>query len=301
MNFWDHLEVLRTILLRSLFIIVTATIICFMLHKPILDFLSQPLSSISPNSSLIKYKSIQRIKIENPLSSSIVIPTPKSVENLSLTNAEYVTPTKIKLFSNGSISYDHFNSLHHLQTIGPLEGFTTTLKLSLWLGIVGSSPLWLLLFFSFIAPGLFPKEKKWSILFIGLVIFFSVIGMLFAFYVTLPLTNQFLFKFNSEISVNMWSLSQYIDYALFIMLSNGLCGSFFVFSLFLVHFQVISYQTMKSKRRYIILFIFILSALLTPPDVLTQCLLAFPLLIAYEFLIIYGKFKSKNKALIKAV
>jgi sec-independent protein translocase protein TatC len=179
-----------------------------------------------------------------------------------------------------------------LVVLGPLDGFLTALKTSFWVGLVVTSPLWTFLTMRFIAPALQPKERKWVIPFILFSLIFMSLGVAFSYYITIPLANQFLSSFNEEIGVNMWTLSSYLDYTLILLLSNALAFEISVFLLFLVHYGAISASRLSDLRKYAIVAIFIISAILTPPDVFTQFMLAIPLMIIYELAIIYAKIRS---------
>jgi sec-independent protein translocase protein TatC len=178
-----------------------------------------------------------------------------------------------------------------LVVLGPLDGFLTALKTSFWAGLVTTSPIWTFFIMGFIAPALNPKERKWVLPFIFFSLLFLSLGMLFSYYVTIPLANQFLSSFNEEIGINMWTLSSYLDYTLILLLSNALAFELSVILLFLVHYGVISSERLIGLRRYAIVIIFILAAILTPPDIFTQLMLAIPLMIIYELAILYAKFR----------
>jgi sec-independent protein translocase protein TatC len=178
-----------------------------------------------------------------------------------------------------------------LVVLGPLDGFLTALKTSFWVGLVTTSPLWTFLVMGFIAPALNPKERKWVLPFIFFSLFFLSLGILFSYYVTIPLANEFLSSFNEEIGINMWTLSSYLDYTLILLLSNALAFELSVILLFLVHYGVISSERLIGSRRYAIVTIFILAAILTPPDIFTQLMLAIPLMIIYELAILYAKLR----------
>lgn len=180
-----------------------------------------------------------------------------------------------------------------LVVLGPLDGFLTALKTSFWVGLVATSPIWTLFILGFIVPALQPKEKRWVIPFIIFSLLFLTMGILFSYYLTIPLANQFLSSFNEEIGINMWTLSSYLDYTLILLLTNALAFELSVILLFLVHYGAISAERLIGLRRYAIVSIFIIAAILTPPDIFTQFMLAIPLMILYEFAILYAKFSSK--------
>jgi sec-independent protein translocase protein TatC len=114
-----------------------------------------------------------------------------------------------------------------------------------------------------------------------------------AFYVTIPLANDYLLSFNQGIGTNWWSLAHYLNYTLFLMLANAAACELFVAGVFIVHLRLVTAEWLANHRRIIVVSAFILGAILTPPDVLTQCLLAGLLIFLYELLILYARLASK--------
>lgn len=176
-----------------------------------------------------------------------------------------------------------------LVLLGPLEGMLAAIKVSFWIATVGTSPAWLLVLLQFIFPGLKSKEKRMAIAFVLTSIVFVSLGLLFAFYITIPLANQYLLAFNETIGQNLWSLERYLDYTVFLLLANGFAFQLGALGVFAVRLGYLSAEMLISKRRHAIVAAFVLAALLTPPDVLTQLLLAIPLMGLYEGLILYAR------------
>ncbi len=179
--------------------------------------------------------------------------------------------------------------------LSPTEGMTATLKLSFWIGLVGTSPLWLYTIFSFILPAIDLEKRTFFFGFFILALPLFFMGILFSFHVTLPFANRYLMEFNREIGINMWSVTQYIDYTLLLLLGNGLAFEAAALLLIPVHLGILQPETMKKGRRYFIVGAFVIGALFTPPDVFTQILLAVPLIILYEGAILYAGFRKKEK------
>ena len=99
---------------------------------------------------------------------------------------------------------------------------------------------------------------------------------------------MYLFNFNDQLGINRWSLAFYMDYTTLLLLSNALAFEIFAIILLLVHYRLLKAYQMKSKRRHVIVAAFILGAILTPPDIISQLLLALPLILLYEMTIIYS-------------
>jgi len=182
-----------------------------------------------------------------------------------------------------------------LVLLSPLEGIVSVMRISFWTGVVVSSPLWIWSLMRFISPGLHDRERRLTISFLMTSLAFIVIGGAFAFFVTIPLANQYLLAFNQGIGINLWSLERYLDYTLFLILANAIAFECGAIGIFAVRLGVVTAETLSAKRRHAILGAFILATILTPPDVLTQLMLAIPLIALYEGLIIYAKFKTSER------
>ena len=178
-----------------------------------------------------------------------------------------------------------------LVLLSPVEGMRCLLKTSLWIGLVGTSPLWLYFVISFIAPALNQYHRGFIAPFFFVSLVFFALGCSFAFLVTIPLANAYLGLLNREFGENLWTLSNYLDYTIMLLFANGLACEMTVILFFLVHFGIIPWMKMAEKRRFVIVAIFILSAILTPPDVPTQFMLAIPLIGLYELAIFYARFR----------
>lgn len=185
----------------------------------------------------------------------------------------------------------HLIQNEQLKIFGPLEGMAITLKLSLYSSIALTSPFWLYLILAFIAPALQTPRFLLRFWALATTLFFS--GLAFAWTITIPCAIHFLKAFNDEIGDNLWGLSQYIDFTIILLLANGVAFASTSILAFLVHFGTITATQLSNKRRHAIVAIFILSAILTPPDVFTQFLLAIPLMGLYEAVIFYARTRSR--------
>jgi sec-independent protein translocase protein TatC len=179
-----------------------------------------------------------------------------------------------------------------LVVLSPLEGMIMTFKICVWLGIVIASPLWIYFVLQFVLPALTLEEKRMIVPFLSLSALFILLGFVSAYYVTVPLANAYLFGFNQEFALNLWTLSSYLNYTLFLMIANGAACEIGVILFMLVHYRIINAEAMRAYRKHMIVAAFIIAALLTPPDVLTQFMMAIPLIVFYELAILYAQFRQ---------
>jgi len=183
-------------------------------------------------------------------------------------------------------------SVKMLVLFGPLEGVAVVFKVSFWLAIMLTTPLWGWVLFRFLAPGLRPIERSLYLFFLFGSLFAVLGALLVAWNFTLPLSNQYLYQFNSGIGNNLWGINQYLDYFLLLILGHSVAIEAIFILLFLVHKGVFSADWLKGKRRMMMVLAFIIGAILTPPDVLSQALLALPLIAGYEIAILYAKLRT---------
>lgn len=290
-SFWGHLETFRKTLLRILFIIVSSILLCFIFYQPIFTTLSRPLTTLEPANE----ERLESFRIQNTQTTAKIITLPeKSI--LSTDLSHQITPLNNGSYSiapGGSLVYAKIKN-PELVVLSPLEGMMIALKTSFWIGTFLSSPLWLLVLAKFFLPGLHFSEKKMIFSFILTSVVFVLMGCLFAYFVTIPIANQYLFTFNQSMGSNLWSVGNYLDYTLFLLIANGIAFECGVLGIFAVRLNILTAETLAANRRMAILGAFIVAALLTPPDVLTQFMLAIPLIALYEAVIVYARLKGKG-------
>lgn len=292
LSIWEHIAQFRTVLLRVFAVILAGSILAFCFHKEIFSLLTFPLKSNTP----LSYQEIKKERISNPTPENQIISLgSKNIVSSYVVSATELQPGVFRLSPNGVLEVEYTIPKNSLILLSPLEGFLVSMKISLWTGIAATSPAWLFLILQFILPALGASERKILFPFFGLSYLFLSIGFCFAFFFTIPIANHYFEIFNSGLGQNYWSLSQYIDYTLTLLLSNALAFELGLFLIFLVHLKFIITSQLVGKRKTMIVIAFILGAILTPPDVLTQVLLAVPLILLYECIILYSRLIEKTK------
>jgi sec-independent protein translocase protein TatC len=173
--------------------------------------------------------------------------------------------------------------------------FFVALKVSFFAGLIFALPIILWQLWLFIAPGLYDNEKKMVLPFVvgGSVMFAT--GVLFAYYVVTPFGFKFLITFGSFLYTPLINIEDYVGFFTKILLGFGIAFELPVVAYFLGLIGLITDRTLIYFFRYAIVMIFILAALLTPPDVLTQVLMAAPLIILYGASIVILKFVNPEK------
>ena len=175
--------------------------------------------------------------------------------------------------------------------INVTEAFMTKLKIAIILGIILASPIILWQIWSFVAPGLKPAERKFVLRMIPVIIILFVAGIVFAFFTVFQIATRFLLQFGGDIMSPMITIGKYISFALNFLIPFGLVFELPVVVYILAKLNIISHEFLVKNRKYALLVVFILAAALTPgPDVISQLLMAAPLLILYEVSIFIAKF-----------
>jgi sec-independent protein translocase protein TatC len=169
-----------------------------------------------------------------------------------------------------------------LIVLSPLELYVTYLKLAVLAAVFAASPFVLLQLWLFVAPGLYPQEKRWIAPFVVFGTLFFIGGGAFAFYVVLPLGFKYVLAMMPETIESQYSVAIYFSLVTQLMLAFALVFELPLVMWILSAAGIVEPRTYSRIRRYWIVAAFIVAAILTPPDPITQCLMAAPLLTFYE-------------------
>ena len=175
------------------------------------------------------------------------------------------------------------------------EPFFTALKVAFFTGFIASLPIIFWQIWLFVAPGLYEHEKKYVFPFVlGATVMF-ISGGAFAYYVVVPFGFTFLVNFGSQLFTALPSIGEYVGFFTKLIFGFGLAFELPVITFFLASIGLITDRTLKEFFRYALVIIFLLSALLTPPDVLTQFLMAGPMILLYTLSIYIAKLTNPYK------
>ncbi len=172
---------------------------------------------------------------------------------------------------------------------GVTEAFFTYLKVSFLAGAFLSLPVLFYQLWAFIAPGLYAKEKNLVVPFVIFSTLFFITGASFGYFVVFPFGFQFLLSFATDIIRPFPSLKEYLSFATKLLVAFGLVFEMPLITFFLAKVGIITHRTLSRNRRYFIVIAFLMSAALTPPDVVTQLLMAGPILILFEISVLVAR------------
>jgi len=177
--------------------------------------------------------------------------------------------------------------------IAPQEAFVTNIKIAFFGGLFLSSPVVLYQVWRFISSALKENERKYALIFGPLSFIFFSAGVAFGYFVIVTIGIKFLLGFATDFVNPMISVSKYISFVGMLTLAFGVIFELPLASLFLTKIGIVTPSFLSRKRKHAVVIIFIAAAVFTPPDVITQCLMAGPLLILYEIGIIFSRFAYK--------
>lgn len=255
-GFWDHVDVLRKYLIRSLLAIVIFSITAFF-YK---DFLFNSVILAPGQSSFITYRVLCKLGAALNMPELCITHIPMQLINIEL---------------GGQFQYH--------------------ILISCITGIILAFPFIVYQFWRFIKPALKENEKKYSRGIVFYISTLFLIGVLFGYYVIAPLTINFLASYQlSPLIINNITISSYISTVSGLSLSMGLVFELPVLIFFLTKIGFITPQFLRNKRKYAILIIFIVAGFITPStDMFSQIIVSLPLYLLYELSYYISK-KSKK-------
>lgn len=260
MAFLDHLEELRWRIVKALAAVFVGAIFCFVFSDPIVKILTRPYEEAV-------------FSLEAQRSSNAV----QAVENLvrkwfDLPNPELEPVQELTELPPG----------RRLQALKPMTYFYISLQIAFIGGLILALPAVFYQVWRFIAPGLLSREKRLMIPIISLSVFCFSIGALIAYWIVLPLGLRFFLALEPPDMTSQWAVDEYIGFVLRLIMGFGIVFEMPVMALFLAKIGLLTADRMRSIRRYAVVGIFILGAIFTPPDPISQILMALPLLGLYE-------------------
>ena len=271
MPFLDHLEELRWRLLKALGAIVVGAVICFALSDPIVKILTHPYEEAV-------------LSLEGQRSSDAVEAVQRLVRKwFDLPSAEPPITETMSL-----------PAARRLQALKPMTYFFITLQIAFIGGLILALPAVFYQGWRFIAPGLLSREKRLMIPIISLSVLCFLVGALLAYWIVLPLGLRFFLALEPPDMTSQWAVDEYIGFVLRLIMGFGIVFEMPVMALLLAKVGILTAARMRRIRRYAIVGIFVLGAIFTPPDPVSQILMALPLLLLYEISIWVCKISQRK-------
>ncbi|MDP6794915.1 MAG: twin-arginine translocase subunit TatC [Verrucomicrobiota bacterium] len=307
-SFLEHMEDLRWTLIRCVASVFVAMVVCLAGAPYLVEILAWPLTkarqSLTENqkTSLLKeQKSEIIVRLTEKETFRVPIQTDlldDAREQLALTNssvmlsfqlAPVVRDGKLQLLlqpDTNAVAGDDISPRAgpELKAMGPLSGFLVALKLAFYGGIMLSSPFILFFIGQFTIPALRKKEKKYLIraVIVGGFLFFSGVAFCYFLVMQIALSTSALFANWLTFGADVWRAEEYINFVCKFMLGMGIAFELPVVILLLVKVGVLDYKKLSAFRMYWVVINLVLASILTPPDLVTQILMALPMQFFYE-------------------
>ena len=180
------------------------------------------------------------------------------------------------------------------------EAFFTYLKVAFLSGLILASPVIIYQFWIFVAPGLYKHERRILLPIVFLSTVFFVGGALFGYFIVFPFGFKFFLGFATDTIRPLPSMREYLAFSSKLLLAFGLVFELPIVITFLARLGIVSVDFLKKNRKYALLLFFVAAAIITPPDVVTQIMMAFPLMLLYEISImgarVFGREARKAKS-----
>lgn len=174
--------------------------------------------------------------------------------------------------------------------IGPVAPFLIPMKLTLMVAFLIALPYLFYQLWSFVAPGLYKHEKRLVYPLIASSIFLFYLGIAFVYYLLLPMMFKIIPQFAPEVAVFSPDIAQYLDFTIMMFMAFGFGFEMPIATILLISTGMTTAEKLKTKRPYVIVGAFVVGMLLTPPDVISQIMLAIPMWLLFELGIILSKF-----------
>ncbi len=172
------------------------------------------------------------------------------------------------------------------------EVFLTAVQVAFFTGLILSLPIIFWQLWLFVSPGLYDNEKKYVIPFVLSATFMFLIGAAFCYYVVVPTGFTFLIHFGQKLFSAMINVGDYVGFFTKLVVAFGVAFEMPVITFFLAKIGLVDEKALKGAFRYAVVFIFIFAAIMTPPDVLSQFLMAIPLIGLYGISILVAKYAN---------
>jgi len=173
--------------------------------------------------------------------------------------------------------------------------FLTPFKLAIVVGIFLAMPYVLYQLWAFVAPGLYRHEKRFAVplLVSSIVLFYA--GVAFAYYAVFPVIFAFFATTGPQSVLMMTDINSYLDFVLMLFFAFGLAFEVPVATVLLVMTGLVKLETLTRNRGYVLIGIFVIAAFLTPPDAISQCIMAVPMYLLYEIGIFMARVMQKAR------
>lgn len=308
MSLGDHLDELRMRLILAILGLVIGTIICLFFGRRIITFIQSPYDRIMEKYAESKVEEFQTpwtylsdTFFTNLLRAIDSDPNAPEIDPNVVTYAQKIYADTVAVIVDDpnytkAVAEVHSSASQKLQVLAPADPFIGFMKISLISGLIVSSPWVFYHLWMFVAAGLYSNERRYVRVAVPFSTALFVIGALFFLFVVAPISLGFFLGFGNWMGVSPnWTFQKYISFVTMLMLVFGLGFQTPVAIFVLNRTGLVSIAALKSSRKYVIIAMFALAAIATPPDVISQITLAIPLYALFELGILLSWFAERKK------
>jgi len=296
-SFLEHLEDLRWVMIKSLAAGGVAMLGCLLAGNYVVRVLEWPLHRApmrhSANTQNVRVtfgtNELTRFDVSTNQPWASIAGTNQFVRldvvPLTVTNASGTNLVQLVVNAQPELEAEHGRRLPiQIINLGPAGSFVVATKVAFYGGILVASPFIFYFIAQFVFPALKMREKKYVYSGLGFAAGLFLVGVSFCYFVLMPVALAASAQYSEWLgfTANQWRAEDYIAFVCKFMLGMGIGFELPVPILTLVKIGVLSYRTLASARRYVIVIVFVLGAVLTTPEVITQVLMAIPLYMLYE-------------------
>lgn len=311
MSLGDHLEELRARLLLAIFglaigavvsLIFGRSIILF-IQKPYLDVMEDRQQEVESSQRQTEAEALVGVVFETLGNALASDPDAPELDPKHVAFFHKVFKDAVKVWTDPS---DPNNTIQvppekGLQVLTPAEGFVAYMKISLISGLILTCPWVFYQLWMFVAAGLYPNERKYVKTAVPFSAALFIIGALFFLFLVAPLSLKFFLIFDDLLKVaSNWTLQGYISFVTMLMLVFGLAFQMPIAIFILARTGLVAVDTLRGVRQYVILVVFFVAAVVTPPDVISQVTLAIPLYALFELGILLASLVGDKEAQARA-
>ena len=309
MSLGDHLEELRVRLILAILGLAVGTVICLFFGRRIIHFIERPYYRITKTHAKSNVQEAQsgptylvEVFCTNLLQALNSDPNAPAIDPNVVTFVQGVySDTVAELVDDPNYIAavaETYNSASQkrLQILAPADPFVGFMKISLISGLIVSSPWVFYQLWMFVAAGLYASERRYVRVAVPFSTALFVIGALFFLFVVAPISLGFFLGFGDWLGVSSnWTFQKYISFVTMLMLVFGLGFQTPVAIFVLNRTGLVSIAGLKKSRKYVIIAMFALAAIATPPDVISQITLAVPLYALFELGILLSWFAERKR------
>ncbi len=292
MTFGEHLEELRSRLIKSLLAFLVAFLLGLAFQDPLFRFYARPYKSAAQeitqkrDREIPPTRSFLEEKNEEARLRSLVARLARDVRELGgLKDWNEAELAVVGLSADGKPQPLTVpgRAIERLITTASTETFMSYMKVCLLTGFLLSAPVLLYQLWSFISAGLYRKERRLVLRTLPLSLLLFFLGCVFSYAVLVPISLQFLLSYGSEELINQSvRVESYLNLLIVMLVLMGLVFQIPLLMVVLTQTNLLTTEFFKNKRRYFIVAAFIFAAVITPPDYVSQILVAIPMLLLFE-------------------